>query len=927
LTAAVFGREEELGSIQAFLDEVPRGPATLVLSGEPGIGKTTLWQLGVEQARELPGSVLSCRAAESEATLSFAALADLLEKRLDEALTSLTGSRRRALEVALLIGEPGSEASDQRAIAFAFLDVLRALSRSGPLLIAVDDIQWVDTSSARVLQFALRRVRDERVGLLATVRETGGVHFPLDLERVERLSLGPLSLGGLHHLLKERLMLNLTRPELARLHGVTGGNPFFALELGRELMRAGERLTPGRPLPIPGSLKELLGSRLARLPARTREVLLSAAALGRPTVPVLADAHGEDAMEALERAARAAVIEVDESRVRFAHPLLAAVCYHDATPWRRRAAHRLLAGVVPELEERARHLALAAEGSNPDVASTLDAAAEQAGARGATAAAAELQELAAGLTPPFDPSGRQRRLLRAADFHCFSGNRERARAIPEELLAEVPSGRERADVLFKLASARMDDHPAIIALCEEALVEAAGDDARSAKILAFRSWMRMLAGDIRGALADARSGLGRAERVGDPELLAQTLGRVAAAETWTLDITPGLLDRGVALEGELDRLLEYPESPIMALGRRLLVLGELDRSRVILAREEERASARGDEGSRVHLLFHLVVLEWYSGRWEHALRYADEAFELAEQLHDDLYRGLALVGKALVEAHLGRVDAARASAEEGLLIGERVGDALVPIWNLGVLGHVELSLGNLEAAARYLRPLPGRLISLGWNDIVDSIWPDTIETLVGLGELEQASTYVRHYEACAERLQSPWALAIAARFRGLLAAAEGDLPASLETFNYALGEHERAQIPFEQGRTLLALGSVRRRMKQKRATREALEQALVIFEQLGARLWAQRAREDLSRIAGRRPGSTTLTATEERVAALVAEGLSNKEIASALVVSVHTVEAHLSRIYRKYDIHSRAELARRIASPGDALGANTAPKV
>jgi len=312
---------------------------------------------------------------------SFAALVDLFGERLDEGLIALSGPRRRALEVALLIREAGSEASDQRAIALAFLDVLRAFAEQGAVLVAVDDIQWLDTSSARVLQFAFRRLRDERIGLLATLRDERGIRMPLDLDNLERLSLGPLSLGSLHQLLKKRLGLNLTRPEIARLHEVTGGNPFFALELGRELGRAKARPAPGLPLPVPGSLMELLGGRLDRLPKRTREVLLSASALGRPTAEVLAIAHGEQTEEALERAVSAGVIELEDSRVRFSHPLLAAVCYGEVPIRKRRAAHRRLAEAVSDAEERSRHLALAANGPDGSVVDALAGAAELAAGR------------------------------------------------------------------------------------------------------------------------------------------------------------------------------------------------------------------------------------------------------------------------------------------------------------------------------------------------------------------------------------------------------------------------------------------------------------------------------------------------------------------------------------------------------------------
>jgi DNA-binding CsgD family transcriptional regulator len=925
MSIAVIGREKELGSIEAFLEQLRR-PGALVLSGEPGIGKTMLWQAGVEEAAKRFHHVLSHRAVTAEATLSFTALSDLLVDRVDEALSSLIAPRRRALEVALLLDEPGNERPDPRAVALAFLDVLRAFAGSGPILLAVDDLQWVDSPSARVLQFALRRLRNEQVGFLATVRVAPDDVGSVDLERalpegtLQRLSLGPLSLGALHHLLKTRLLLDLPRPELVRLREMTAGNPFFALEIGRELRRAEVRLAPGQPLPVPSNLKALLGERLARLPAQTREVLLGVAALARPTADVLAEAHGDAARvsEVLEEAARAGVIELAGSDVRFAHPLLSSVCYEEAPVWRRRSAHKLLAGAVADVEERARHLALAAEGPDAAVAFALDTAADHAAARGATAAAAELSELAAELTARERLEERRRYRLRAADFHRLAGDRERAGVILEELLAEVPSGGERADVLFASASLRRADLREITRLCEEALHEAAGDNARSAQIIAFLSWMKLLGGDVRGALVDARAGLAKAEKASDPLLLARAIARVGMAETWACDITPGLVERGVEIEKGLEQSLEFHESPTIALARRLICLSELTRARSLLEDAETNAAARGDEGTRAHVLFHLTLLEWFAGRWEQALEHAAAGLELAEQLADEQLRGMILNVRATVDVSLGHVERARLEAEEAFAISQAVSDAVFPVWDLAALGHLELSLGNFQAADRYLRPLPARLVSLGWDDPTDQLWPDTIETLIGLGDLEGARSCLEQFAERAQQLAGPWALATAARCRGLLAAAEGDLPAALDSFERALAEHERAASPFELGRTLLALGSVRRRAKQRRAAREALEEAGAIFAELGARFWAERARDELARVSGRPPSSKELTETEERVAGLAAQGLSNKEIAGALFVTVHTVEAHLVHVYRKLGIRSRGELAHRLAEAAAA---------
>lgn len=900
--AAVIGREEELGFVESFLDELR--PRALLIAGEPGIGKTVLWEAAVDAARGRSRRVLSHRAVEAEAKLAFTALSDLIGGTIEEALPSLTPPRRRALEVALLLEEPGTEAPDPRAIALAFLDVVRTLAASGPILLAVDDLQWVDPASAQVLQFAWRRLGDEPAAVLATVRADAA----FALADAARLSLGPLSLGALHHLLKARLELDLPRPELVRLREMTAGNAFFALEVGRELRRARARLAPGQPLPVPANLKQLIGERLARLSDETREVLLSASALARSTVGALENVHGEAARDALEEAARAGVVELDGSSVRFAHPLLASVCYEDAPVWRRQDAHRRLANVVTDVEERARHLALAAEGPDAAVAAALEAAADHAAARGATAAAAELVELA-----PRDPRYR----LRAAHFHRLAGNRERAAAILQELLGEVSAGPERADVLFALASLRRGDLREIAKLCEEALREAGDDDARGAEISAFLSWMKLLAGDVRGALADARAGLAKAEDARDEVLLARAIARVAMAETWACAITPGLVERGVEIEKTLDRALEFHESPTIALARRLICLSELARARLLLKEAEASTAARGDEGTRAHVLFHRVLLEWFAGRWSDALAHAAAGLELAEQLGDEQLRGMFLNARATVDASLGN-ERARSEAEDAIAISQAVSDAVFPVWDLAALGHLELSLGNLRAADEYLRPLPAHLVSLGWDDPTDQMWPDAIETLVGLGELDEARSLLELFEERAQRLAGPWPLAAAARCRGLLAAAEGDIAGALESFSHSLAEHEHTESPFERARTLLALGSVRRRAKQKRPAREALEQAIAAFEELGARLWAGRAREELARVSGRRPSRSELTETEERVARLAAQGLSNKEIAAALLVTVHTVEGHLVHVYRKLGIRSRGELAARLAEASGA---------
>jgi DNA-binding CsgD family transcriptional regulator len=930
MSITLVGRDEELRSIEAFLERVEMGPAGLVLSGEAGIGKTILWEAAVLRCRR-NSLVLSCGCLETEASVSFGGLSDLLGDVFEEVAPSLPVPRRHALEVALLLSEPDETGMDVRAIGLAVLDVVRALARRRPLVIAVDDVQWLDSSTSRVLQMALHRLSDEHAGFLATVRERPDARTPFELERsfqeerLSRLSLRGLSLGALHRLLQDRLALELTRPELVRLKNATAGNPFFALELGRELVRTGARPQPRQPLPVPASLATLLSRRLERLPPQSRTALLAVAALASPTVDIVAatlsQPHG--VIDALDAAANAGVIEVQGSRIRFTHPLLASTCYTRAPLWQRQEVHRALAAVVQEDEERVRHRALAATGPDAELAADLEASAITTSTRGSIAAA-ELFDLAADLTPRDDGSESRRRRMAAALFYHHAGDPEHGVAVAEQLLGEAAPGGERADALSLLATIAPRSLRARLNFCDEALVEARGDEYRTTRILATRSGLRAHS-DLRGALADGRAAVAKAERlfqyapnsqsadhggVYSPlALLTAAIARLAYVETSTLGDTPGLLERGVGLEAELGpgKHVMYWDSPSAMLAHRLIVRDELDRARAIL---ETRVTQLTSGSARYAAHLHLAWLEWLSGRWRCALDHATEALELTEP--GGVARPTALQAAGLIEAHLGRVDEARLKATHALQSARATSNEILAIESLGVLGHLELAVGNVEAAARHLRDLPERLVSFGWNDPSSPLWADAIETLIRSGDLDAARSTLELYEERAARA-SRRSRACAARCRGLLAAAQGDVRGAFQALDKALGETPPPYL-FERARTLLALGELQRRSRRRAAARSALEQSLAIFEELDARRWTENAGSELRRISGRRAQPGHLTETEQRVAALAAQGLANKEIAATLFMSVHTVEAHLTHIYRKLGVKSRAALAHRLAA-------------
>ncbi len=501
----VVGRDRELQRIEAFLEWEEDGGRVLVIEGEPGIGKTTLWQAGVEAARDRSIRVLAASPAAAETGLSFSAIDDLLGEAADDVLPELPTPQRLALEVALLLTEAEHSTPDPRAVAVGLLSALRVLSRSEQVLVAVDDVQWLDTASAGVLGYAARRLHDEPIGLLLAQRAGEGEPAPLGLDRGASqhalLRVGPLTLGATHRLLRERLGVTLPRPALRRVHETAGGNPFYALEIARALPLEGA--AAGQPLLVPGSLGELVRGRVAALPPEAQQVLLAAAALSEPRLSVVEAALGRDPLPELGKASEAAVVAVEGDRVRFVHPLLASAAYELAGEDDRRAMHRRLAEAVGDTEERARHLALATDAPDEAVAAELEAAALGARARGAVAAAAELAEQASALTPAQDESQFRRALL-TAQYRFQAGDADGARRLLEELTRTSPLGAPRARALTELARVVMfqGSRRQALALVREALVHA--DEAavaRRRRVSVGRDPGRAPRGPARGARA------------------------------------------------------------------------------------------------------------------------------------------------------------------------------------------------------------------------------------------------------------------------------------------------------------------------------------------------------------------------------------------------------------------------------------------
>jgi DNA-binding CsgD family transcriptional regulator len=920
----VVGRDSEVAELDRLFAATDLLPAGIVLEGEPGIGKTTLWRFAVDIARRRSYDVLWCSPVPSETRLLFASLRDLLEGVFDTVAESLPVPQRRALAVALLREDPGPAELDPGALAVAFLGALRVLAAEHPLLVAVDDVQWLDPPTRSLLEFAARRLRREHVALLLAARPPGAeataaASRALLASGMHRIEVGPLSIGALSAVLRDRLGVSFPRLTLLRIHEVSRGNPFFALEIGGALERGDHRLAPGEPLPVPSDLSALVSTRIAQLPAAVSEVLVTVAMLSDPVRSLVEAASPAGAPARLREAAELGVVELDEARIRFVHPMFASAVYAAAPAEVRRRVHRRLAEVVAVPEERTWHLALAAEGHDAAVAVAADEAARGALARGAPGAAAELSEQARGLTPPELAGDIQRRSVEAADYHLHAGDTGRARVLLEEALAHAPAGDIRAAGLQGLATVRLrqEGFAAAEELLEQALGEA-GDPWRRAAIELNLTVCLFQLGRLGGAVAHARAALALAETLEDPALAGAALTYLAMLEFLLgRGLRTDLIGRAVTLASRAEpgsrRGLPHVLPPEFSWGVMLKWADELESGRSKLEALRRRTEEEHEYGWLPAILFHLGELACWLGDFGLAARYARDAQEAAEESGSPTLEAAPIALHALIDAHLGRVDEARSAARHGLAVAERSGNLLHRIRCLAVLGFVDLSLDDPERAHGYLEPAAALAIAAGCVDPgVLRFLPDEIEALAGLGRVEEAQRLLDEFEARARSLGRASALAAAGRCRALLLTVRGDLAGALASLEAALVEHERVPMPFERARTLLLLGSTLRRARRKAAPRASLAEALAVFEGLGTPLWAQKARAELARVGGRPPAGAGLTPSERRLAELVAEGRSNKEIAAALFVTPKTVETSLSRLYGKLGVHSRTELAHRL---------------
>ena len=940
----VVGRTEEVGVLEAVVADPLSEPRALLIDGQPGIGKTTLLHALFALAQERGYAVLACRPTRSEMDLSYVGLVELLGGLDDAIIDALPAPQSRVMRMILRTQE--SEGSfDRLSLGVAMVAAVRAIATVRPVLIAIDDAQWLDHPSAKTLAFVVRRLggTTTRIAVVRSdagwsARAAGGteptspaddtVDWPSELDRamppgrVDRLRVGPIGPSELSRILRRVLGWVPAWPRLLRISELSAGNPLYALELTRAFGAA--RTADDLDGALPESLLELARSRIANLPTRVREAIELASVPRAPTFDLLRrlDSAALDLRDSLVTAARNGLVTLDGERIRFSHPILSAAAYGAVPAPRRRELHRAVAMLSDDLEERARHLATAADGPDAHVALALEGAAEQAWRRGAPDAAADLLRLACRLTPATDAEALALRRVAYGRLLHSAGDSPAAVVELGSLVASLPPGVLRARALYHLmyVTRVSDSLGRALPLGIQAADESAADPSFQAEVYEMLS--RLSDNDIALKLDTARKALDAIGRIAepDPEVAFHVHAALVEAEFYA-----GLGIHLERLEG-LDPGSRRRFPPVRTalrgedlIGRLLTYDGRIDEGLDTLRRMYDRAAVES-RSILTAILGWMAEGQLIAGRFAAAAELTGESIERSEETgrSGGMPWEVGFYGVAL--AMLGRLDDAEAAATQ--VVVRAAEDPTVDLDELPArlaLGIVANARGRFEDAATHLRLVDRAKQAAGIRDPrLCAHASELVEALIGAGALDEADEVVKRFEQEAVTSAGVWSLGASARCRALMASVRGDHDEALVAAERSVALLVDVPMPFERARSHYALGQIRRRRREKRLAREALTEALAAFEDLETPVWAQRARTELARIP-QRLSTTGLSPTEERIARLAADGLTNREIADRTFLSPKTVEVNLTRVYRKLGVRSRTALAAQLIAMGEPL--------
>lgn len=912
----LLGRDSELRAIDQALASARLGRSSrLVIRGEPGIGKTALLDYAVSQAASM--RVLAARGVEFEADVPFSGLHELLHPTL-RLLDRLPSIHSAALRSSLGLG-PRIEA-DRLIIGAAVLGLISAYAEEGPLLLTIDDAQWLDRASAEALGFAARRLFADPVAILIAVRE--GDESLLLAAGLPELGLGGLDEASVTALL-ERAAAGTVSPDRARwMLNATGGNPLALIELGQEAPPMAA--SPHDNLPVTTSVERAYLRRAEGLSEGARRVLLLVAASGTPEVGLVkraGSAFGLDSSHIEEVEAARGLVTQRADRIEFSHPLVRAAIYHAASSSDRRAAHKALASVMTgaeDVDRRAWHLAAAAVGWDAEAAAALEGAAQRARQSSGYTAAASAWAESARLTEM--PELRSARLFNAAENAWLGGQAEEAvdllaasKKLADELQLRVDIDNLSGHIAMRRGS--------VIEGCQMLVGAAqaieAVDRLKAIRILADASLSAFGAGHPSDMLFAARKALSLVEPDDPPEF-----GALANAAYGALAILAGRgsdgpkhLHESVGLFARVPAAIADP-LVLMCAGMAGLFLREAEAGRDLLERALDQARGHAPTAALPALLFMLGRDAAATDRWPLARAHYEEAARIARETTQFTWLAGSVAGLAWLDALEGRTDECRAHAAEALDLAERYGMGVYKAWAMIALGQLELGLGRPEIALGHLTSCESLLAELAINDPDLSQAPDIVDALVRLGRLPEAREASDRYQPMAEVKGQPFALARAARARALLAGKDD----YAEEYETALRYHAATPDIFERARTELYYGQQLRRWRRRVDARRQLQAALKAFDQLGAAPWAERAMSELqasgetARVRND-PYRQQLTPQELQVALTLADGATTREAAARLYLSPKTVEYHLRHVYDKLDIRSREELRAALPAP------------
>jgi DNA-binding CsgD family transcriptional regulator len=903
----LLGRGPETSDIDQLLEAASRGRSgVLVVRGEAGIGKSTLLEHARSQARDM--RVLRAVGIESESELPFAALHQLLHPVLDRT-DRLPAPQAAALRGAFALSDERVE--ERFRVSLGVLSLLTTVAEERPLLCLVDDAQWMDQASADALLFAARRLVADPLALVFAARDEEN-RAPV-LPGLPAVQLSPLDAGQARELALKYLGPHASAEAVEWVVDNANGNPLALVELPAAL--SGDQVAGRRSLlatlPPTTSVEKTYLQRIGDLPAETRDLLLLAATeeTGDRSTIIRAAAHLGLDENALALAESRGLVRVGTSQIEFRHPLVRSAIYRSAAYTERERAHRALAAILSDpvdKDRRAWHRASATIGTDAETASELEETAERVRVRGGLMAASAALEKAAALSG--EPDLRARRLSAAAEAAWSAGRSERARALLAEA-AGTGSADQRIQVTKLLG--RIEVRQGIFAEALTMLLSAAEklaetDPGATVQLLLEAEEGALYTADTNTPVEIGRRAGSLVSRLPDGRQRSAALALVAIGQVYAGQFSqanPRLRDtvtRG-SVSDDVDDML--------FAARNASVLGEDVTAEKLCLRAEAAARGRGAVGDLPRILERLPFYEIRLGKFEAARIHAMEGLELARETGQET--GVHLAEIAHVAAVQGREDECRAFAAEAMDRALERKSGLLAAMATWALGLLELSLGRPDEAVHRLRPVMQGGGSLTHPMIALFMTHDFVEAAARADRVDVALTSLAAFEDWSRAVDQRWAAGTLAHARGLLATGEQAESLLAE----ALRLHPRTVRPFEHARAALAYGAQLRRDRKRGRAREHLRTAMTIFEELGAEPWEERARAELRATGetinrGDPSALLRLTPQELRIARLVSDGLSNKDVAAHLFLSHRTVEYHLYKVFTKLGIASRAELAR-----------------